>query len=84
MENNKKVLTKKRQIKYSTNKVRLAELYAEIEQEVEFVDIKPYSHNIISCILRIISKEFGYNKANEAIDEFNLTSLGWHHEKQKH
>lgn len=64
------------------NKKRLAELYTQIEKEVEFVDVKPYSHNIISLILRTISKEFGYNKANEAIDAFSLKSLGWQKQKE--
>jgi hypothetical protein len=61
---------------------RLMELYARIEREVEFIDIKQYSHNIISLNLRIISKEFGYNIANEAIDEFGLTLLGWSHVRE--
>ena len=69
-------MTKKRQ------EARLAELYAKIEREVEFVDVKPYSHNIISLILRTIGEEFGYNKANEAIDEFSLYLLGWKHEEE--
>ena len=47
-------------------KQSLAELYQSIEKEVEFVDVKPYSHNIISYILRTISEKFGYNKANAA------------------
>lgn len=71
----KKKLTKKQE-------KRLMELYARIEEEVEFVNLKQYSHNIISLNLRIISKEFGYNKANEAIDEFALVSLGWRHEEE--
>ena len=61
---------------------RLVELYARIEREVEFVDVKPYSHNIISLNLHTICKEFGYNKANEAIDKFGLISLGWQHIKE--
>ena len=61
---------------------RLMELYARIEEEVEFVDIKQYSHNIISINLRIIAEEFGYNKANETIDEFALVSLGWKKQKE--
>ena len=64
------------------NKKRLAELYAKIEKEVEFVDVKPYSHNIISLILRTISKEFGYNEANEAIDEFKLDEIGWQKQEE--
>ncbi len=62
---------------------RLMELYARIEDQVEFVDIKSYSHNIISLNLQIISKEFGYDEANKAIDEFALTLLGWKHSKKK-
>lgn len=69
-------MTKKQQ------EARLTELYAEIEKEVEFVNVKPYSHNIISLILQTISKEFGYNEANEAIDKFELTSLGWKHKEE--
>ena len=59
------------------SKKRLAELYAKIKKEVKFVDVKPYSHNIISLVLRTISKEFGYNKANEAIAKFKLDEIGF-------
>lgn len=76
-KNKEKKMTKKQQ------EERLAELYARIEREVEFIDIKPYSHNIISLNLRIICKEFGYNKANKTIDKFSLTSLGFNKEYEK-
>ena len=59
---------------------RLAELHKSIKNEIRHVDMKEYSHNIISWTLCIISQEFGYNKANEAIDKFNLKRLGWSHE----
>lgn len=48
-----------------------------IESEAGFVDIRPYSHNIVSLALRAISKEFGKNEANKAVDDFGLSELGW-------
>ena len=62
-------------------KQRLAELHKSIKDEIRHVNIKEYSHNIISWTLRIISQEFGYNKANAAIDKFDLKRFGWEHEK---
>ena len=61
-------------------KQRLAELHKNIKDEVKHVNIKEYSHNIISWTLRLISQEFGYNEANKTIDKFGLKRLGWHHE----
>lgn len=48
-----------------------------IKKEVPYVDIKPYSHNIISLSLGAIAKEFGQAEANKAIVDFDLESLGW-------
>ena len=53
-----------------------------IQNEVEFVDVKPYSHNIISTALRGISDGFGDAKANKAIEDFGLEELGWKKSKQ--
>jgi len=55
----------------------LRELRSKIEAEVEYVDVKPYSHNLISIYLRQISKEFGDEVVNRIIDDFELESLGW-------
>lgn len=60
----------------------LRELRKTIKVEREFVGLKPYSHNIISCVLRQISTEFGYATANKAIKDFDLESLGWKPEKE--
>lgn len=63
---------------------KLVSLHREIREQIPFINLKPYSHNIISCVLRIIAKEFGYNKANEAIDKLELGPRGWkHHEEPK-
>ena len=61
------------------NKKRLTELHKNIKNEIEYINIKEYSHNIISWTLRIISKEFGYNEANKTIDKFKLELYGWKH-----
>lgn len=50
---------------------------AIIEKEVDWVDIKPYSHNIISLALGSLAKEVGNDAANDLIDAFNLEDLGW-------
>lgn len=48
-----------------------------IEREVYYVDVKPYSHNIISLALNAIARDFGNKEANKAIDEFGLGEYGW-------
>ena len=60
-----------------TGDQKLKLLYDKIEKEVDYVDVKLYSHNIISLVLREISEEFGQDRANEAIENFQLELLGW-------
>lgn len=48
-----------------------------IKQEIPFVDIQPYSHNIINLTLLSIAEKFGDAKANEVIKDLNLQKLGW-------
>ena len=55
----------------------LKEWLDTIGDEVEFIDVKPYSHNIISVALGAIAKEYGDQSANEAIDQFGLEDYGW-------
>lgn len=50
---------------------------AGIKQEVPYVGIKPYSHNIISLSLSVIAKRWGWKSANKAIRDFDLEELGW-------
>jgi hypothetical protein len=56
----------------------LDELKERILEEAEYVDIRPYSHNIISLYLREIDKRFGKKITNEIIEECELEILGWH------
>lgn len=52
-------------------------LLAIIDKEVDYVDVKEYSHNIISCALLEISEKFGRGATNDVIVEFELENLGW-------
>lgn len=49
----------------------------EIKNETPYINIKPYSHNIISLALKAIAKNFGDDKAQKAIKNFGLDKLGW-------
>ena len=62
-------------------KKTLKELRAGIKKEIPYVDLKPFSHNIISIGLMIIAKEYGKEEANKTIRDFNLKELGWREEK---
>jgi len=58
----------------------LRDLRAKIKAERPYVDVRPYSHNIISLLLQQIAKYHGKDKANKAIRDFDLEGLGWHEE----
>lgn len=55
----------------------LKSLRAKIAKEVPYVDIKPYSHNIIGIVLGQIGSEFGKKEVIKAMKDFDLVSLGW-------
>ena len=63
----------------------LEEWRAVIEGNVNFVDVKPYSHNIIGLALSAIDGDYGRAEANRAIVDFGLDGLGWseHAENEK-
>ncbi len=48
-----------------------------IAEQVDSLDIAPYSHNIISNALRGIDKSFGREKAIQTIEDFELRNYGW-------
>ena len=54
-----------------------------ILKEIAYVDIKPYSHNIISLALSAIARGWGNKEANKVIDEFGLDLLGWNKVRKK-
>lgn len=53
------------------------EIKAKIMTERKYVDIKPYSHNIISCLLRQADEEIGKGTAIKLIKQCKLEKLGW-------
>jgi len=57
--------------------MQLRALRAKIAYAAKTVDIKTYSHNIVTIALRQIAKEFGDAEANQAITDFKLERLGW-------
>lgn len=57
-------------------------IVATIDKEVDYVDIKPFSHNIIGLCLNEAATKFGKKVANDLIDEFELEARGWSKEKE--
>lgn len=53
-------------------------LKEEIEEEIPYIDIKPYSHNIINLQLNRMAKDFGDEKTKEFIrNNEDLMAKGW-------
>jgi hypothetical protein len=52
-------------------------LRQEIDDEVDYIDVKPYSNNIVGLLLSQIAKEYGQDEANRAIRDFGLERKGW-------
>ena len=53
------------------------EIIKKIKQEIPFVDVKPFSHNIISLELRILARDYGLKEVEKLINTTKLKSLGW-------
>ncbi len=55
------------------------EIIRKIKKEIPFIDIKPYSHNIIGLLLSHYSAKNGKKETNELIkNKFpELLDLGW-------
>lgn len=66
-----------------SQETELVELIDKIRREKRYVDIKPFSHNIISLTLSQIGRKFGNDVANRVIRELRLKRLGWSEEKGK-
>ena len=64
--------------KFETGVEKVDNIIKSIMENIPYIDIKPYSHNIISCNLEHLSK-LGYNDTL-CIDIIRLTpliDLGW-------
>lgn len=55
----------------------IADAKAEIMQERDLVDVKPYSHNIIGLILSQVASVYGDDAAEKLIEECELKEKGW-------
>ena len=53
------------------------QIIAKIKQEIPFVDVKPFSHNIISLELRMLEEVYGVEAVVELIETTELKDLGW-------
>ena len=53
------------------------EIINKIKEEIPYVDIKPYSHNIISLELRILGENYGQEEVISLIKSTRLKELGW-------
>ena len=53
------------------------ELTNRIRREVQWIGIKPYSHNIIGITLQQIDKEFGRDHAISVMKRYKLDQKGW-------
>tara|TARA_R100001086_G_scaffold203084_1_gene119176 strand:- start:151 stop:366 length:216 start_codon:yes stop_codon:yes gene_type:complete len=51
--------------------------YLAIEEEIPFIDKKPFSHNLISLYLRMINEKFGEQAVVNYIADSDLKDLGW-------
>eukprot|EP01043_Picozoa_sp_COSAG02_P079592 COSAG02_NODE_18498_length_935_cov_0.991627_1_plen_82_part_00 len=60
------------------SKIELNTIKTKILHEIPYIDIKPFSHNIISLELRLISEKYGIHTANQVIEDFALDVKGWH------
>ena len=56
---------------------RKQELIKAIKDQIPYVDIKPYSHNIIGLKLQMLSTEYGQEESNKLIRETKLKDIGW-------
>ena len=65
-------------------KTKTLKQYIEtIECELEYLDIKPYSHNIVSLTLRCIAVKYGKPRANQVVKDMGLKDYGFHTEPLK-
>ena len=53
------------------------EIIQSIKNEIPYVDIKEYSHNIISLELRMYSEIKGDEETYKLIKQLGLDELGW-------
>ena len=53
------------------------EIINKIKKEIPYVDIKPYSHNIIGLELNVLADKYGQEEVEKIVRETNLKNIGW-------
>ena len=61
----------------NSEKPKLEDLKKNIKKEIPFVDVKPFSHNIINMTLSKIEETYGEDVAIQTMSELRLDKLGW-------
>ena len=56
---------------------KLAIYLRTIKAQIPYVDIKPYSHNIINITLSLIAEQLGDDVAKQIIASTQLKNMGW-------
>ena len=60
-----------------SNPMEYIKILDDIKREIPFVDVKPYSHNIININLMMLGEKFGEDKVKEIVSQTQLKYLGW-------
>ena len=55
------------------------QIIEKIKQEIPFIDVKPFSHNIISLELRLLEEKYGEKEVYNLINSTDLKYKGWGH-----
>ena len=65
-------------MQYEPKKLTAEDYIKKIRNEMPYVDVKPYSHNIITICLNALA-ELGWNdeQIDQLIQDEGLNSLGW-------
>jgi len=53
------------------------EIINKIKKEIPYVDVKPYSHNIIGLQLNVLADKYGQEEVEKIVRETNLKNIGW-------
>jgi hypothetical protein len=53
------------------------EIINKIKKEIPYVDVKPFSHNIIGLELNVLAEKYGQEEVEKIVRETNLKNIGW-------
>lgn len=64
-----------------SNNSTATEIILKIESEADYIDIKPYSHNLVSIYLLTLKEKYGFTpkQVSNIVKLYNLDKKGWKH-----